>query len=257
METPQNRRRGRKPAAAWAFRTAADGQAAVFALLIAGTAAARRREALEHVASHAGTGIAARTQALLAQAAQLPAADRMAWIDDALTRVKSLDAAGRERFLQQVAVLIDADRRCTLPEFTLQLLLRARLAQPRPGAGAKLRRQDVVPEMQLLLSLMARAGSDDEETAARNLSRQMFQLTGRTATIVPAAAITITTLTAALERMMQAPALVRETLLRNLAECVTLDGRVKPMETELLAALAARLGVAVPSLDLSNLSRGG
>lgn len=245
----------KKPANSWEFRDAADAQGAIYALIIAGTNAARRQAAINFVAARAGVPIAEKTRDLFRIAAALPAADRMAWIEDALTRLRTLAAPDRDRFLEFVAVLIDADQRCTLPEFTLNILLRARLVKPAPPAGPKLARNDVTAEMRLLLSLMARVGADDEETAARNLSRLMFQLTGATADIVPTAQIDTNTLTAALEKLCLVPTLVREIFVQAVAECVTLDGKVKPLESELLAAMCARLSVPVPPLDFSNLSR--
>lgn len=244
-----------RPPVTWKFRDATDAQGAIYALIISGTEPARRQAAINFVAARIGMPLAEKTRDLFKIAATLPAAERMAWIEDALTRLKVLTVPERERFLQFVAVLIDADKRCTLPEFTLNILLRARLLKPAPGAPAKLARKDVASEMCLLLSLMARVGADDEEQAARNLSRLMFQLTGATADIVPTAQINTNTLTAALEKLCLVPALVRETFLQAVAECVTLDGKVKPLEGELLAAMCARLGMPVPALDYSKLSR--
>ena len=51
------------------------------------------------------------------------------------------------------------------------------------------------------------------------------------------------------------PPTVRESFVQILAECATLDGKVKPLEAELLAAMAAHLGVPVLPLDMSKLSR--
>ena len=240
----------------WEFKTAADAQCAIYALIIAGTEASRRPAALKFVAAQDGVPMAGKTRDLFKIASQLKAADRMPYMEDALTRLKGLGTEACDTFLKMVAVLIDADKRYTLPEFTLNIILRSRLlkAQSAPAA-AKLGRQDVVPEMRLLLSLMARAGADNEEVAARNLSRLMFQLTGQVADLTPAAELNTNHLTAALEKMRQVPSMVRETLVQTLAECVTLDGKVKPLEAELLAAMAARMGVPVPPLDMSKLSR--
>ena len=245
-----------RPPVDWEFQTAADAQCAIYALLIAGTESSRRAAALKFVAAQDGVPMAGKTRDLFRIAAQLKAADRMPYMEDALTRLKGMGTEACDKFLKMVAVLIDADKRYTLPEFTLNIILRARLlkAQPAPAA-AKLGRQDVIPEMRLLLSLMARAGADNEEVAARNLSRLMFQLTGAGAELASAADLNTSHLSAALEKMRRVPSMVRETLLQTLAECVTLDGKVKPLEAELLAAMAARLGVPVPPLDMSKLSR--
>jgi len=240
----------------WEFRNAADAQCAIYALIIAGTEASRRPAALKFVAAQDGVPMAGKTRDLFKIAAQLKAADRMPYIEDALIRLRGMAAEPCDKFLKMVTVLIDADKRYTLPEFTLNIILRSRLLKSEsPPAAAKLARQDVIPEMGLLLSLMARAGADTEAVAARNLSRLMFQLTGQGADLAPASELNTNHLTAALDKMRQAPSMVRETLVQTLAECVTLDGKVKPLEAELLAAMAARLGVPVPPLDMSKLSR--
>jgi len=245
-----------RPAVDWEFRTAADAQCAIYALIIAGTEASRRPAALKFVAAQDGVSMAGKTRELFRIAVQLQAADRLPYIEDALVRLRGMAAEPCDRLLKTAAVLIDADKRHTLPKFTLNIILRARLLKSQaPPAAAKLARQDVIPEMGLLLSLMARAGADTEEVAARNLSRLMFQLTGQVADLAPAAELNSSQLTAALERMRQTPFMVRETLVQTLAECVTLDGKVKPMEAELLAAMAGHMGVPVPPLDLSKLSR--
>lgn len=252
---PPARTAAARPPATWQFRDANDARCAIFALVIAGTDAARRQAAINFVAAREGLPMAEKTRELYRLAATLPAGERLPWIEDALTRLRTLAAPERERFVKFVAVLIDADKRCTLPEFTLNILLRAALQKPAPAAGVRLARTDVIPEMRLLLSLMARVGADHEDVAARNLSRLMFQLTSATAEIDPPGAINTTALTAALEKLGLVPTLVRETFVKAVAECVTLDGKVKPLEAELLAAMCARLGVPVPPLDFTNLSR--
>ncbi len=240
----------------WEFQTAADAQCAVYALIIAGTEASRRPDALKLVAARDGVPLAEKTRELFKLAVHLDATDRLPYIEDALTRLKVMGTADCDKFLKLVSDLIDADKRYTLPEFTLNMILRSRLLKSQPApAATKLGRQDVVPEMRLLLSLMARAGADNEQVAARNLSRLMFQLTGQGAELAAATELNTNHLTAALEKMRQVPSMVRETFVQTLAECVILDGKVKPMEAELLAAMAARLGVPVPPLDMTKVSR--
>ncbi|MBI1732974.1 MAG: hypothetical protein HYR49_09440 [Gammaproteobacteria bacterium] len=246
----------RRPPAALKLRGLEDARGAIYALILAGTDAARRPAGLKFVAEQESLPIAGHTKNLFKIAAQLAPAERLPYIDSCFTRLRTMPPEASDKFLRIVRVLIDADQRYTLPEFTLNILLQSRLGRSAPaGATAKLSRQEVIPEMRLLLSLMARAGTDDGDEAARNLSRLMFQLTGKPAEIAPASELNINGLTAALDRMRQAPAMVRETIVQTLAECVTLDGKVKPMEGELLAAIAARLGLPVPALDFSKLSR--
>jgi hypothetical protein len=244
-----------QPAVTVKLRGIDDARGAIYALILAGTDAARRGAGLKFVAEQDGPAVAGHTQDLFRIATKLPASDRMDYIEAACTRLRTMDPDAGAKFLKMVRALIDADRRYTLPEFTLNILLQSQLGRSAPAPAARLTRQDVIPEMRLLLSLMARAGADAEEVAARNLSRLMHQLTGRPADIAAAADLNINALTAALDRLRGAPGMVRQTFVEAVAECVTLDGKVKPLELELLVAISARLGVPMPPLDFTKLSR--
>jgi hypothetical protein len=243
------------PRAAVKLRGLDDARGAIYALILAGTDAARRQAGLRFVAEQDSLVVAGHTRDLFKTAAKLPPSDRMDYIETALNRLRTMQGDAVEKFLKIVQVLIDADKRYTLPEFTLNILLQSRLGKAGAPAAKRLSRQEVVPEMRLLLSLMARAGADGEAVAARNLSRLMYQLTGQPADIAAANELNIAGLSAALDRLRQAPAMVRQTFVETVAECVTLDGKVKPLELELLAAMAARLGVPMPPLDFTKLSR--
>lgn len=196
---------------------------------------------------------------LSAWVAGLDAALRLPLLDLAVPALRALNAGQRQALLEDVRQLVVSDRLVSVFEFALMKVLTIRLAP----AAEHARRQSiqyraitgVLPQCQVLLSALARAGTRDS-AAARRAFEAGWRKLGRTP--VPAAGGTggtglltgtasgLNAVDQALDKLARAAPIVKERVLDACARCVLADGSVTVKEAELLRAVADALGCPLP-----------
>ena len=167
--------------------------------------------------------------------------------DLALPAVKSQPQKARERFLAELASVVQADGRVTLREFVLFTLLRQRL---REGAGLPIPTRyravgEIAGDAAAVLSLLAHAGSEDPRRAfARGAA--ILELAA-TEPVAPSALGTAS-LGASLERLRHLAPFAKPALLKACCETAGADGRLTLAEAELVRMVAATLDCPLPPL---------
>jgi hypothetical protein len=150
---------------------------------------------------------------------------------------KSLDAAGRAKFLDVARAVIQADRRVTLSEFVFITILEAHLL-PRPAAGSAAC-SDAAGECALVLSLLAHAGND----AVRGFEqgRQALGLA-----LVPRERFDVRQVSSAFAKLRGLAPAEKGRLVAACAEVTAADGEVRLAEHELLRAVCSALDCPMP-----------
>jgi Zn-dependent protease with chaperone function len=174
-----------------------------------------------------------------------PREHALALADLAVAAIKSQPQKARDRFLAELAALVEADGRVTLREFVLFTLLKQRL---REGAGRPIRTRyrsigEVVQDAVAVLSLVAAAGREaPREAFARGAAILHLQVEE------PLAAATFTTvmLGEALERLRHLSPFAKPALLKACCETAGADGRFALAEVELVRMVAATLDCPLP-----------
>ena len=167
--------------------------------------------------------------------------------DLAVPAIKSQPQKERDRFLGELAALVQADGRVTLREFVLFTLLKQRL---REGAGLPIRTRyrsvgELAEDAAAVLSLVA-LGGRHEARDAFSRGAAILGLTAREP--LPASALTAASLGASLERLRQLAPFAKPALLRACCDTVTADGHVTLAEAELVRMVAATLDCPLPPL---------
>jgi len=222
-----------------ALRSGPDAEAAMFALALDEKGDIAVIEALR------GTAAAARAAELHRFAASLARNHLLSLAELAVPAIKAQPQRVRDRFLDDLAAIVQADKRVTLREFVLVTLLRQRL---RAGAGEPIRSQyravaEVAEDAHVVLSLVAAAS---REPNAYFKGEAILKL-GR-AQPLPADRLDATRVAQALERLRHLAPLAKPALLKACLEAAAADGVFRIAEAELVRMVAATLDCPVPPL---------
>jgi len=182
-----------------------------------------------------------------------PAEARLPILDLTLPALRRLSAAQYADLRAAVDLLIRADSRIGLFEYTVQRVLLRHLAahfepeRPEPAAGPRI---EVADAVSVLLSMLARAGAADPAAAARafevasaELSPGRFHLA-----LLPREICDLRALDRALGRLRDTAPRLRGQILGACVAAVATDGEVTIAEGELLRAISDSLGCPMPPL---------
>ena len=177
---------------------------------------------------------------------RLPLADLM------LPALRRLSEAQLQKARAVMAVLIEADGRVDVFEFTLQRLFQRRLA---PASFRALASQsggrrlwDYLPDMELCLSVLAGEGHSDPLLAAMSWRQAVSGLRGSSSAQGQPLTPQLHDLDAALTRLAGASLAIREQFLSAAVTCVLNDGKLVAEESELLRLFALSLELPLPPL---------
>jgi Zn-dependent protease with chaperone function len=222
---------------------AAGAEQVMFALALERDDAARARE-LAAIESRRGTLERAETEAAFAELRGIRRALVLPLIELALPVLKSQRQDARDAFIADLGALVEADRRVTLGEFVLLTFLRQHL---RKGAGRAIATKyralgDVREDARLVLSLVAHAARGASDHA---FAQGAHWLDLAADALVPLSEISLTPVSAALERLRVLAPLVKPRVLRACVDAAA-DGGFTLAQAELLRAIAATLDCPVP-----------
>ena len=226
-------------------------RALIYALLFNQDAGPRQAQ-LAHLEKAADPGVFAETRKLLPLVAQLDVRARLPLVDISLPALRELTPAQYDTFRQNVEILVRADDRMDLFEWSLHRILLHDLAAGRtkahPSGVAHHTIEAVQAPFELLLSILAYAGA----RSARDASAAFEQ--GRRAAGLPQATLhaveagRLDALDDALATLDQAAPQVKRGVLQAAVATVTADRQVTATEAELLRAISASLGAPMPPL---------
>jgi Zn-dependent protease with chaperone function len=226
-------------------------QALLFVLLCAEDAT--NTEAILSIAAE-GTGPAVYQQArlLLPEAGLLPKDDFLSLAQLTVPALRNLEASQQERLLAALDRTLAVD--CRLSSLELALLKtvsRALTLARRPSTrSALLSFSEVQRELELLLSALAQAGSNDPKTQEASFTAALDQLGDNAAgfSLRPAEQCGMEALSKALDRLAEASLPVKKRLLVAAAHGIGADGKVEIREAELFRAVALSLDCPMPIL---------
>lgn len=167
----------------------------------------------------------------------------------AMPALRKLDPDERAILQENVRKLVQADQRVTLFELALTTFLWRHLAQ---GAGQAVpvryrSFRQVMPAIQQVLSLFARAGTDAQDEAEKLFQEAMSGF-GKGNTEVLHPKITMQNLKEALMKLNQLSPLLKPAIIDACGHCISHDGKVEAREYELMRLVADQLDCPMPPL---------
>ncbi len=175
-------------------------------------------------------------------------AARLPLIELAVPAIRETDGHDVERFLQNCRMLIDADSKVTVFEFSvLSLLEHALGVNSKASHSADLKQ--INDDCALLFSVLAHAGHAEAKLAEKafTVAWQQSRLDGL-GQMVPRSGISLPRFSEALARLNGLKYRFKAQLIEGCTAAIAADGRVTITEAELLRAIGARLDSPIPPL---------
>ena len=234
-----------------AAREPALARAAVFSLLLSGSADVRERQ-LERVQASHELPVREAAAELATAANSLAHEHRLPLVSIALPALRTLPRDEAATFLETVRALVREDNEITLFEFAVLKSLERHLTGSREGAGGAQITSfgSVAQEFSVILSTIARLGDNSSVNAGaafRVASARVPALQGDLSFLAPEFC-TLDAVGKALARLAGASPAIRKVLLSAASEAAALDGTIMPREAELIRAIADSLDCPIPPL---------
>jgi Zn-dependent protease with chaperone function len=225
-------------------------RAALIALLLAPKEDVMR-EQLEAMKAAGLATLADKAAAAAAFTRDLGPAFHLTVVDLALPAIKLATDQARNDLVVGLKAVINADRRVSLHEFVVLMLVRHQLAPPeKPSGGRKL--AELAAEAGVVLSLIAHAGIRADATGVRSDALAAAMKAGTQELGLPdqvaAKALTLDSAAAALAALKRLAPLEKARLVKGLFAAVSADGTIRIIEAELMRLVGAVLDCPLPPL---------
>lgn len=190
-------------------------------------------------------------QKLMPALASIGEGVRFPALELAMPALRKLDPEEREGLITNVQKLVAADNKVTLFELALTSFLSRHLGKDASSEVAVRYRKyrPVLPAIQKVLSLFARAGTQDTSDAESLYREAMagFQGTGHTETAT-LEKVTMRQLREALTALNGLSPLLKPAIIDACGHCISHDGRVDVREYELMRLVADQIDCPMPPL---------
>ncbi|MEX0963127.1 MAG: M48 family metallopeptidase [Pseudohongiellaceae bacterium] len=228
-------------------------RAIVYFLVLSNDESIRARQ-LEALQASADIGVFDELHNLLHCGHQVAAEQRLPLVTIALSSLRQLSQNQYKLFKSNFKGVIEFDRKISLLEWSLQKIVMHQLeavfeqsAVPRFGKkNLKNCKQSVAVLLSILAHSTKQAGLSNEEAFAAGADALKLPLK-----FIEVANIDFTILNTALDELVDLKPLQKPALLKACVSCISADGQIQAIETELLRAVAATIDCPLPPL-LSN-----
>jgi len=226
-------------------------RAAIYFLVLDADPAVRDRQ-LKHLQKAADRGVYTETVKLLPELKIMRVEYRLALVDLALPVLHRLTPAQYELFRENLDILIAADGKITLFEWCLQKIvthhLGAVFGKPSGPGPLYSSLRNVADPCAILLSLLVYATSHRGVSEEDIFTRAAAELPDLDIKLAPKGSFGLKDLNVALDELDRLQAPLKSSLIKACAACVVADGRLDPVEAELLRAISATLDCPMPPL---------
>jgi uncharacterized tellurite resistance protein B-like protein len=228
--------------------------ALVYAMLLSGDAAARKKQ-LDELGAAASPAAVQETLRVLPEVEALAAAARLPLVDLVVPGLRHMSAAQFAQFREAIGKLVESDGEIDLFEFMIQKVILRHLephfSQARKPVIQYYSLKPLIGDCGVLLSALAYVGARSPD-AIRFAFEQGAQTLGAMGQGIPElvadADCELEKADAVLDRLSTAVPQIRKNVLNACAQVVAADGVIEEMEAELLRAIADALDCPLPPL---------
>jgi Zn-dependent protease with chaperone function/uncharacterized tellurite resistance protein B-like protein len=235
-----------------AARDAMGASALVYGLLIS-TDPAMRAQQLGLLAQNTSDAVRQETERLLPEIVPVATNAKLPLVDLALPGLRQLSPTQYQQFSKAIQALIEADGEIDLFEYVLQKIVLRHLDTQFNGARKQVVQyyalKPLAPDCSVLLSALAHVSSDDPtkcEAAFQSGARSLEAYAQSPLVYVASEQCDLSQVDAALNRLNQAVAQIKKSVLNACVQVVAADGVIQEMEAELLRAIADALDCPMP-----------
>lgn len=221
-------------------------QAVVYGLLLSSDAAMREQQ-LQLLKPRIEARLEDRLRRLVTPLQRLDQDLRLPLIDLAIPALKQMNPQAIVGLTESMTLLIKADQRIEMWEWTLLRIVERSLNPPRQRQ-AKYDLVQLGDDVGVLLNALARAGHDNPEQARAALMHARDSLPLPLARLDITAPVGLKSLATSVSRLNLLWPLQKPQLLKAMARCIEHDGRVTTAEAELMRAVADILDCPLPPI---------
>ena len=233
-----------------AAREPSGARAIIYFLVLSKDESVRGKQ-LEVLQKSADVGVFDELQKLYQSASEIAAQQRLPLVTIALSSMRQLSKNQYQLFRGNFKTLVEIDKKMSLLEWSLQKIVMHSLEavfgkDEAPYFGRK-NLKSCKNSVSVLLSILTHStvqeGLSSEETFAAGADALKMSLQ-----LIAVSKIDFTTLNNALDDLADLKPLQKPALLKACVRCITADGKIQAIETELLRAIAATIDCPVPPL---------
>ncbi|EDY86005.1 peptidase M48, Ste24p [gamma proteobacterium HTCC5015] len=177
---------------------------------------------------------------------------RLTLLDMSLPQLAEMAPDVRDAFEACLDALIKADRKVNLFEWSMERIIHHYLLHqfdtPKPAKPKYRQLKPVAPAVQLLLSVIALAGTQSEQR--ETAFREGMERAGLKQPMLPTNKLSLDALNQALDQLKRLYPLAKPSLLKACIATITSDGEISPRERELIRAIADSLDCPMPPLQV-------
>ena len=233
-----------------AAREPSGARAIIYFLVLSKDESVRGKQ-LEVLRSSADIGVFDELQNLYQSVSEIPAQQRLPLVTIALSSMRQLSKNQYQLFRGNFKTLVEIDKKMSLLEWSLQKIvmhsLEAVFGKDEAPYFGKKKLKSCKKSVSVLLSILTHStvqdGISKEETFAAGTDGLKMSLQ-----LIAVSKIDFDTLNNALDDLANLKPLQKPALLKACVRCITADGKIEAIETELLRAIAATIDCPVPPL---------
>jgi len=226
-------------------------RAVVFGLLIDADAAMRQKQ-LDQLQLHADKAIYEQTVKLLPQVQALDPAARLPLIDVAAVALRRMSAQQYEAFTRHIDILIRADEKLNIFEWTLQRILLRHVASQftsaKPARAKYYALRPLTEQISILLSTLAYSGHGNTHDARQAFEMAAHVLDTPGIALQPQSSCGLRVLDRVLDELNTLSPREKRKLLEACAVCISADQEITVREAELFRAIGDSLECPIPPL---------
>jgi Zn-dependent protease with chaperone function len=228
------------------------GARAIIYSLILDKDATIRQQQMSTLKEFGDNGIYELTAKLQSEIDNLDAYIRLPLINISLPALREMSPGQFKLFRKNLMLLIQMDSKIDLFEWTLQKILvrhlDAAFLKPKPIHPKYSRLQQLHKEIELLFSVLAYSGNTDIEKIKHAFSEATGQAEIENIALLSKTEISLDKLNDAIDKLNMLKPLLKQKLLNSCLVCATADGKIVPIEMELIRAISDTLDCPMPML---------
>ncbi len=227
-------------------------RALIYALVLHQDSELLQRQ-LDHLREYADTGVAEATERHMEQVARLDPSLRLALVDMALPALRQLSPRQYRLFRDNLLQLVEMDGHISPFEWALKAIVLRNLAMAfeggRPPLGRYNSLRPLKKEIAIMLGYLVHYTHDGGMARLHAFQAGLQAMGLAELEPPPEEKLTAKRLDLAMARLAQLRPLRKPLLLKGCAAAVAADGRIEPLERELLRAFSSLLDCPLPPLD--------
>jgi Zn-dependent protease with chaperone function len=210
-----------------------------------------RQAQLKLIEEHADAGVYQELVRLIEKAKPVDSVERLPISSIAISSLRQLSKGQYQLFKSNFEKLITLDSKVSLFEWALQKTvfhsLDAVFGDTKSSMGGRAELKDVLKPMSVLLSIISYSNELDKLSPSQAFKVGQ-SLLGLKVELIPKSSIGFELLNDALLELAELKPLQKPALLKACAAVITADGKIAPIEVELLRAVAATVDCPMPPL---------